>query len=302
MMATSTDAGARAVQFARGSKVGCIADLLAARREEILGRWLEAAAAQPWHRGRREHAVAHHIPRLFDALLDLWRRLAAGSEDPTLLLNNPAVLAAAEAHARDRFDLGLQPQEVITEFRLLRQEIWRVLYLHLMNRAPNGKVLGAEVLVHDTLDGTVSVALTALLKRAEEMREDFLAALSHDMRHPITAIKSSLQLAERAVARPEPDLARVTDSLHRAEAATDQMLTLVGRLLHASRFALGSLAMQVEQVDLRRLLDAAVKRLDPATAGRVQLEVPAKIDATGCWDPAALGQVLDNLLDRKSVV
>src|SRR5688500_18928214 len=51
-----------------------VADRLIAQRDVILARWLAAAAAQPFHAGRPERAVANHIPSLVDALFALLRR------------------------------------------------------------------------------------------------------------------------------------------------------------------------------------------------------------------------------------
>ena len=80
--------------------------------DEILDRWL---------------AAADHIPRLFDALAALLHRVAPRGVQAGEPLEDAAVLEAAQAHAGDRFRQGLAATEVLTEFRLLRQEIGRAL-------------------------------------------------------------------------------------------------------------------------------------------------------------------------------
>ena len=59
----------RVEEYAGGADFAWVSNALSERRDEILERWLDAAASQPFHDGRREHAVADHIPHLFDALL-----------------------------------------------------------------------------------------------------------------------------------------------------------------------------------------------------------------------------------------
>jgi signal transduction histidine kinase len=275
-----------------------VAAALATRRDEILDRWLAAAADQPFHCGRRERAVAGHIPRLFDALVALLQCAAPRWVDPASPLDDPAVLQAAQDHARARFEQGLAAADIVTEFRLLRQEIGRALHLHLADEVPTRDVVGAELLVHDALDGAVALGLTALTERVDEVREEFLATTLHDVRQPLTTIKAAIQLALRGLARPAPKLEQIMDALHRAEAATDRMLALLTTLADASRLALGRQQVHPVPSDLVELLLAAIGRLGPEGAGRVRLDVPPGINATGCWDPALLERVIDNLLSN----
>jgi PAS domain S-box-containing protein len=164
--------GTRVEAFVRGAELGLVAAVLAAGRDEILRRWLEAARAQPFHAAQRDRAVADHLPHLFDALVTFLQRSAPQSVDPAPPLDDPAVLAAARAHARDRFAQGLRAAEVLTEFRLLRQEIGRELRARADVAAD---VVGAELLVHDALDGASTLALAALEAHEAERRETEIA-------------------------------------------------------------------------------------------------------------------------------
>src|SRR5262245_23262860 len=113
----------RVERLTRGADLTAATALLAEARDQILERWLDAATDQPSHRGRRERAVADHIPRLYDAVLALLERNSPRWIDPTAPLDDPAVVEAAKAHAEVRANQGLQPGDVVIEFRLLRQEI-----------------------------------------------------------------------------------------------------------------------------------------------------------------------------------
>ena len=293
-----TDVGKRATRFARGTDLAWVAALLAERRGEILDRWLDVAAAQPFHAGRREHAVADHIPRLFDAVVALLQNGAPPWADPSPPLENPAVAEAARAHAAARFGQGLRGAEIVAEFRLLRQEIGRALRLHVSAEVPTADILGAELVVNDAVDGAVSLGLEALTHQIEEMREEFLATTLHDVRQPLSSIKGSIQLVIRGLSRPKLDRQRIAATLGRAEAETNRMILLLEALTDASRLALGRLEPQAEPTDLVVLLRGLLDRLNTGAAERVQLDIPEGLDAGGLWDSAMLDRVIVNLLSN----
>jgi PAS domain S-box-containing protein len=161
--------GRRVGAFARGAELAPVAELLSKGRDEILRRWFEAARAQPFHADRPDLAVADHIPHLFDALVAFLQRAGPHAVDPSPPLDDAAVRDAAGAHARDRFAQGLGAADVLTEFRLLRQEIGRALRTQSAGLAAD--VAGAELLVHDALDGATTLALAALDAQEAARRE-----------------------------------------------------------------------------------------------------------------------------------
>ena len=155
----------RVGMYAWGAELGPVATLLRRGRDEILSRWLAAARQQPFHADQPDRAVADHVPRLFDAITAFLQRSAA-NEVEAAPLQDDAVHSAALAHAQDRFAQGLTPADVLTEFRLLRQEIGRA----LRESAGVSDFLGAELLVHDALDGATALAITALEAHDAERR------------------------------------------------------------------------------------------------------------------------------------
>jgi signal transduction histidine kinase len=288
----------RAQHIVAGADLHHVADTLAARRDAILTSWLDATTQQAFHAGRREGAVADHIPRLFDALVAL---LAGSALRPTTRpspLDDPTVLAAAQDHARARFDQGLQPADVVTEFRLLRQEIGRALWTHLGETVPTGDVVGAELLLHDALDGAIALALHALSAHIEEVREDFLATTVHDTQQPLTSIRGFHQLIGRALDRPDVDRDQVMGYLRHATEEVDRMSLLLSTLAEASRLALGRLSLRVTSVDLAGLVRGVVDRLPPELGQRVRLDLPRGPGTRGDWDAAMLDRVIANLLSN----
>jgi PAS domain S-box-containing protein len=151
--------GARIEAYVKGAELGPVAEILRASRDQILRRWLDAAHRQSFHAARPELSVADQIPPLFDALIAFLERNAPRGVDPSSPLADQSVRDLARAHAHDRFAQGLAAADVLTEFRLLRQEIGRALRERTEGA---GDVLAAELLVHDALDGATTLALAAL--------------------------------------------------------------------------------------------------------------------------------------------
>lgn len=152
----------RIEDFTRDADLSQVVALLTERRDEILSRWIDAASDQPFHQARSERAVADHIPPLFDALVSLLSRHSSPERNAGVPLEDPAILSAAQEHARVRFGQGFTPPDIATEFRLLRQEIGRALRRYISDRSSTSNVVAAELLVHDALDGAVFLALSAL--------------------------------------------------------------------------------------------------------------------------------------------
>ena len=152
----------RVEDFTQDADLSIVVTLLTERRDEILSRWIDAASDQPFHQARSERAVADHIPPLFDGLVALLSRDSSRERNPGVPLEDPAILAAAQEHARMRFGQGFTPPDIATEFRLLRQEIGRAMRRYVSDHAATRNVIAAELLVHDSLDGAVFLALSAL--------------------------------------------------------------------------------------------------------------------------------------------
>lgn len=292
------DADRRASEFAQHANLAWVAGVLGDRRDAILQKWIESARAQPFHVGKPERAVADHIPTLFDSIVAVLHNSAALWREPTPILEDSAVLAAARDHARVRFAQGLEPADVVTEFRLLRQEIGRALRYHVSDQAPASDVLGAELLVHDALDGAISLALAALARHVEEIRQDFLATTLHDIAQPLATIKGRVQLAARQLGRAEPQVPNAQVNLQGVAEEVDRLTRMLGGLADASRLALGEFQIRPSNVDLREIVLAAIARLSSDQSQRVKLRVEAEDEVAGEWDRDLLERVLDNVLSN----
>ena len=257
----------RVEEFSSGADFAWVTHALSKRRDEILERWLDAAASQPFHAGRREHAVADHIPHLFDALLGLLKTTGPSWIEARAPLEDIGILSAAQSHARVRAEQRLSPASIVVEFRLLRQEIWRALREALPDQSPTGDVVAAEMLVNDALDSAITQGLAALSDYVEQVREEFLATTLHDVRQPLTSLSGEAQLLIRWLGQPNPpDLQRVRAGAERIQASARRMMTMLETLSDMSRVALGSLDLQVREVNLEDVVRKVLANCPPDEA------------------------------------
>jgi len=147
--------------------------------------------------------------------------------------------------------------------------------------------------VATVLAGVVSLAHIAERERAARLaRDDFFAAVTHDLRNPLTVIRGQSQRllrrhGEDADAAPLSAILTQTDRLNR----------MVTSLLDVARFQSGiAVTLQLREIRLDEtvsLISRAV--LGPEHEDRLHLEL---MPVTAIVDPARLEQVVANLVEN----
>jgi signal transduction histidine kinase len=124
---------------------------------------------------------------------------------------------------------------------------------------------------------------------------DFLAAVAHDLRNPLGAIKLSVATLGGRGALPGERTAR---TLALVDRQVDRLERMVGDLLDAARVEAGELTLHPSACDLREIARDAAELYAP-TSTRHTLDVDIPDDPlTGLFDAARIHQVLDNLLSN----
>ncbi|MGZ6545888.1 MAG: sensor histidine kinase [Actinomycetota bacterium] len=166
--------------------------------------------------------------------------------------------------------------------------------------APESRVLRAFcdqlalVLERDRLLRTATEA--EVYRQTEGVRRSVLAAVSHDLRSPLAAIKASVtDLLEEVPGTREDDR---LEALRAIDGETDRLNSLIGNLLDMSRIEAGSLRARPQTVDLAETIAESVDRLRRA---RPDVEIAVKIAPEAGLvraDPVFLDRVLSNLLEN----
>ena len=138
-----------------------------------------------------------------------------------------------------------------------------------------------------------AASATALAK-ANELRTALLAAVSHDLRTPLAAIKASATSLLSDDVNWDP--ASVKDLLKTIDDEADRLNSLVGNLLDMSRLQTGSLPIAARPVGLEEVVAGAVSSLGlPAAA--VDTDVPETLPLVDV-DPALLERAVANLVEN----
>jgi PAS domain S-box-containing protein len=133
-------------------------------------------------------------------------------------------------------------------------------------------------------------------RRANRMKDEFLAMLSHELRTPLSAIVGWAHLL-RSGGLDETAQARAIETIDRNAKLQNQ---LIEDILDVSRIVAGKFHLDMRSVDLARVVEAARDTVSPAAAARkVSLEVTAEPGPTHTvGDPDRLQQVVWNLLSN----
>jgi two-component system phosphate regulon sensor histidine kinase PhoR len=136
------------------------------------------------------------------------------------------------------------------------------------------------------------------LKRADQIRRDFVANVSHELRTPLTAIRGYVEALSEGDADPD-ETPRFLDIIMRHTLRRER---LVKGLLRLARLDAGQEVLEVAECDLRRLVQSVTSDLEPTLNARGQhVGVEIAVDSeTVRADPSKLHDVLRNLIGNAS--
>jgi len=145
---------------------------------------------------------------------------------------------------------------------------------------------GALAILHDITE----------IERLERVRRDFVANVSHELRTPLAAIQG---YAETLLDGALEDPASNRKFVEIISAHAVRLNQIASDLLALSELESTEPAPAPEKISLRRVLEAALRTVEPEAAARkVTIESPTGPDLMVLAHPLRLEQVLVNLLDN----
>ncbi len=133
-------------------------------------------------------------------------------------------------------------------------------------------------------------------RQTDHLRRSLLAAVSHDLRSPLAAIKASVTDLLGGDAEHSPD--DVREALESVNLETERLASMIANLLDMSRIEGGTLRARLQGVDLGEVLSECVDRV---MLRWPQLSISLNIDddaAAVRADPVFLDRVGANLLEN----
>ena len=254
-------------------------EAMLALRGQVIDAWCQAA--------RETLCKAGELPDpiLLNTLPTFYERLARLLTQEFYQASGVDVAIIAQEHGGERARLsGYDTTTLIREYQLFRQVLFRMLHE------------GGVQLTHEqreaiatSIDNAIRESVTAFALIQSALREQFIAALTHDLRTPLSNVSVAAQVIEtRAQGEDIRKMAhRIVLNAQRIEAMTRDLLDCMvfeggQRLpLHLEEFDLAVLAYEVVQQTIER--------------GALQVQIEFE-SAVGHWCRASLQRALENLL------
>lgn len=132
-----------------------------------------------------------------------------------------------------------------------------------------------------------------LLEGERELREKFVAALSHDLRTPLTSAQMSAQVLLRKADDPET----VQKMSHRIAENMDRADKMIRDILDASRIKAGEkITLKTAYCEINPIIHKTIENLTTIHGDRFQILEEKGI--CGHWDGEALQRIIENLVSN----
>ncbi|MDE3101334.1 MAG: GAF domain-containing sensor histidine kinase [Chloroflexota bacterium] len=164
---------------------------------------------------------------------------------------------------------------------------------------PEDAAFAAELAARVAL-GIDNARLYRQLEDALRTRDEFLSAVSHDLKSPLTSLKGWAQLLERRVGPSrDPDRAAMREPIRHIVRATTTLASLIDELLDVARLEMGQpLELDRRPVDLVEMARRCVAEYQQRTSRhRIALDV-SSAELVGEWDGVRVERVITNLLSN----
>lgn len=134
------------------------------------------------------------------------------------------------------------------------------------------------------------------LKELDRLKDDFVSVASHELRTPMTAIKSYLWMALAGQGGPLSE--KLKYYLQRSYSSVDRLIKLVNDMLNISRIDSGRLTLQIEKTDIIKVIREVVDDITPRSDElgiKIAVENPVTVPEV-LVDPDKIKEVIYNLI------
>lgn len=247
-------------------------------------------------------------------VVDAWKSAVKNELDKAYELGPPilentlpsfhdslALLLTPEFHQRSAVDIAVVAAEHGGErARLTRYDtttlihelqIFRRVLFQALDREHIGLAPAQSSAIHAAVDSAIRDSATAFASVQAALREQFAAALVHDLRTPLSNAHLAAELIERASSLPQAQglAKRILQNTTRIE-------TMARELLDNLLFVNGEgLPLRIEQFDMAALAQEMVQHA--ATFHSVDIRLDA-VSVVGYWCRGSLQRALENLVSN----
>lgn len=247
--------------------------------------------------------VASVLRDRFEALRDERERVerVLDAIPASVLLFADGTLAYANPAAEETFGLGGRAER-LTPLRALGvpglaeavEEVTETDRSLTVQVSRDGRELAANASKIATDEVALIVTDLTELRRVEDMRRDFVANASHELKTPVTGMQALADSLHLAMER-DPD--RAKQMVQRIQAEATRLAQLVRDLLDLTRLEEGVSGGGLQRVDVGALTEAQVERMRPTAEKRgVTLSSQVQPESSVIAIPEDLKVIIGNLV------
>jgi signal transduction histidine kinase len=255
---------------------------LIALRDVILVEWEKRVRASVHEANLLTHPILiNTLPALIDNLAEAispgYPRTSAGVAVPTV----------ASEHGGERARLtDYNIQAVISEYQILRTTVYDVL------RQDGVQLAEAEsLIISSAFDAVIKESVTAFVLVQSAFREQFVAALTHDLRNPLASVNIAAEVILRTT-----DLPRIYHLARQIVENTERMNRMIQDVLDSVIFQSGErLRLHPIYFDMLDLVKEVCDQSRTAQGKRIEIIGES---VKGWWGQDAIRRALENLVDN----
>lgn len=223
------------------------------------------------------------------------------TQQTVLMADLPSSLLASCTANAEHFqhlqDLGLQSCIVVP--LIVHQQVFGVIRFVTAESGRHYSQADVTLIQDLTMRAALAIENAQLYRKAQEanqLKDEFLATLSHELRSPLNAILGWTRLLNTRKFN-EATTARAMETIERSAITQAQ---LVEDLLDVSQMIQGKLQLNIQSMDLTDTVQAAIATVQPsATAKNIQIQFLFEQTVGSILaDPERLKQVVWNLLSN----
>jgi len=217
-------------------------------------------------------------------------------EENNILLCNAAartVLALGETDGLHRPVTEVITNDVLRDSFIQVRETGQAIH----NEVPleDGRTFNAQLTPIEGVGQVLIMQDITHLKELDRIKSEFVAAVSHDLRTPLTTIQGYVELLPRA----GPVNEQQQEFIQRVHESMENITELIGSLLDINRVETGY-DLEIMPCDLAQVIDRAIKDFQPWAKEKNQelrWQPPETLPLVQC-NPLRLRQVVANLLSN----
>jgi signal transduction histidine kinase len=260
-------------------KLSPTARRMLALRDEVLLEWGKRLRQTIKEAEQLPHPILiNTFPALYDNLAQ------AISPDYPRSMGNEGNTVASE-HGGERARLThYHVHSVISEYQILRWTIFDVLKTH-------GVQLSDEevFVINVSIDGSIRESVNAFALAQTALRERFVAALTHDLRNPLSTAHGFAQLIKQS-----SEVAQIKEFAERISGNLRRMDSMLQDLLDSVTFQSGErLRLRLEEFDMLEVAKEICDQYTVTHGPRFQFFGNA---AKGWWDREAIKRAIENMV------